>query len=181
MSEKTLRYAVGSTWYGMGTQGRMQAHTEDSPRFMATLPSAVSAIPSTLEAVGCFARGCGSTDCYGLLIVARELLMNAIVHGNRCDPAKEARLVILSMGPDLFDIVVKDEGAGFDYSALLPDVLASAGKARRFGYLLIEELADELEFARSGCSIRARVRGDANRIVDVESTIRKGIGMEGQP
>jgi anti-sigma regulatory factor (Ser/Thr protein kinase) len=178
MGHGIVRYSVGNNWYGMGKQEIMLAHTQDSPRFSAVLPSSVSIVPSTLEAVGCFAGRCGSTECYGLLIVTRELLMNAIVHGNRRDASKETRIVILSLGPDLFDIVVKDEGAGFDYSVVLGSIIAHPRPLRSCGYLLIDELADELEFARRGSSIRARVRGDANRVVDLEQTARIYMDME---
>ncbi len=179
MNEGPSRDELAANWRIALQDERMIPHTKDSPCFSASLPSSTSAVSQVLEAISCFARRCGSTGAWGLIIVSRELLMNAIVHGNRSDPRKEARILILSLGPDIYDIVVRDEGAGFDYS-VVRDAMGVCPAARQgSGYVLIEELADELEFAVKGSSVRARVRGDANRILDLADLRRRERGLEG--
>src|SRR5439155_4511031 len=42
-----------------------------------------------------------------------ESMINAIQHGNKCDPAKEATLKISSSG-DAIEVIVEDQGRGFE-------------------------------------------------------------------
>lgn len=71
--------------------------------------SEASRIPLILERVAQFARRQGVWDSDGLLLVVRELLMNAIQHGNGSDMARTAMIRVARRG-GLFEVQVDDEG-----------------------------------------------------------------------
>ena len=54
-------------------------------------------------------------DRIGLAV--REIAANAIVHGNRFDPAKKV-FVAVSRTPSRLEIAISDQGAGFDPNAV---------------------------------------------------------------
>lgn len=66
------------------------------------------------ESVRRFAREAGfdETDEYFIGLAAREVLVNAIKHGNRFDPAKKVGLRVFQDRGDLV-IEVTDQGSGF--------------------------------------------------------------------
>jgi serine/threonine-protein kinase RsbW len=70
-------------------------------------------------------------DLFGVRLAVEEALVNAVKHGNRGDPAKEARLRF-HVNPEFALIEVEDEGAGFD-PAQVPDPLAPENLERPSG------------------------------------------------
>jgi serine/threonine-protein kinase RsbW len=70
-----------------------------------------------LEQLG--VHGWSPSDIFAIHLAAEEALVNAIVHGNRLDPAKKVR-VSCHVSPELVRIEITDEGEGFDPS-IVPD------------------------------------------------------------
>lgn len=94
-------------------------------------------------------------DFYGnILIAVTEAVNNAIKHGNLSDPTKEVKLSVLDADNHL-EIVVSDEGSGFDYTSL-PDPTAPENieKEHGRGIFLMSSLADEVEFENGGNTVR---------------------------
>jgi anti-sigma regulatory factor (Ser/Thr protein kinase) len=113
-------------------------------------------IPVILEHVAQFARRQGIADTDGLVLVVRELLMNAILHGNESDCSRMALLRVAFQGSG-FEVQVDDEGEGFDYESLdlgLPEDPQSLTKR---GLVLAHELSESLSFERGGSRVRAMV------------------------
>jgi anti-sigma regulatory factor (Ser/Thr protein kinase) len=117
-------------------------------------------IASVLERVAQFARRLGQKDNNALLLVVRELLMNAIVHGNESKVSCTA-LVRVTRKREFFEVQVDDEGEGFDYEKLdldLPDdpqLFEGRGRAR--GLVIVHALSDALVFERGGRRVRTIV------------------------
>lgn len=86
-------------------------------------------------------------NSYWMGIALREALTNAIRHGNRLDPEKKVE-VALEVGPDAIDIVVEDEGGGFDPAAVedprAPDNLL---KTEGRGIFYMRKFMDKIEYA----------------------------------
>ncbi len=65
------------------------------------------------------AHGWAPSDIFAIHLAAEEAIVNAIVHGNKLDPAKKVRVCCV-VSADVARIEVTDEGAGFDPAAV-PD------------------------------------------------------------
>lgn len=86
-------------------------------------------------------------------VAFEEALRNAMIHGNRQDPAKKV-FIRTDIGEDHIEITVSDEGGGFDPDAI-PDpteddnLLKGSGR----GVYLIRHLMDEVRFEQGGCRV----------------------------
>jgi serine/threonine-protein kinase RsbW len=94
-----------------------------------------------------------------LHLALMEALANAVIHGNREDPAK---VVTVCAGCDRraeLLICVTDQGEGFDPSAL-PDPTAARNmhEGRGRGVFLMRRLVDEVEFNMGGRQVILRKR-----------------------
>ncbi|MBP7652171.1 ATP-binding protein [Candidatus Dependentiae bacterium] len=85
-----------------------------------------------------------------IMLAANEIILNAIVHGNKNDEKKKVNIV-LSIEPDKFQMIVTDNGEGFDYKNL-PDptdnefIFKESGR----GIYLTKIYFDELNFYLNG-------------------------------
>ena len=64
-----------------------------------------------LEQLG--VHGWSPSDIFAIHLAAEEAIVNAIVHGNKLDPAKVVRVACV-VSPTVARIEVTDEGPGFD-------------------------------------------------------------------
>jgi serine/threonine-protein kinase RsbW len=90
-------------------------------------------------------------------ISLRECMVNAVVHGNRYNARKKVHFCV-SHTPDRLEIVVGDEGEGFD-TGKLPDPLAEENILRQSGrgVLMMQAFMDEFQVSPrnpSGTEVR---------------------------
>jgi serine/threonine-protein kinase RsbW len=111
------------------------------PSDLSLLDGAVAEITAAIARTGCW------EDAESIDLALREALVNAIVHGNRCESQRTVRVcVAVYENCDLL-IAVKDSGSGFDPSRLAnpttaQNLLANHGR----GIFLMKQLMDEVEF-----------------------------------
>ena len=67
-------------------------------------------------------HGWSEAEIFGVHLAAEEALVNAIIHGNKLDPAKRVH-VACEVSTDRVWIEIRDEGDGFDPAAV-PDCTA---------------------------------------------------------
>jgi anti-sigma regulatory factor (Ser/Thr protein kinase) len=104
-----------------------------------------------------------------LSVVMRELLMNALDHGNQRETGRWIQCVVEQTSPGRFTVEVEDEGPGFDYRALdmtLPD---NPARVTRRGFVLVGALCDRVEFNEKGNRVKAWCAADR------EETLRNGL------
>ncbi len=106
----------------------------------------------------------GVTEPSALDLVLQELLVNAIRHGNRNEVSKVVKCRIASVEGRVFEIVVEDEGGGFDYRKLRMGLPKDPRRVDRRGYLLINALAERVEFNETGNRVTVRVRAEAPEV-----------------
>ena len=86
-----------------------------------------------------------------------ESMINAIQHGNKADPSKQATLRISSSG-DAIEIIVEDEGCGFTLDNVAdPTDKANLLKPSGRGILIIRSFMDEVDLLPregGGCRLR---------------------------
>ncbi|MBL8215783.1 MAG: ATP-binding protein [Bryobacterales bacterium] len=98
-----------------------------------TLPSRIEAIDGAEEAIRHYAASAGfdEGDQYFIGLAAREVLVNAIRHGNRFDAGKQV-LLGLAAADEQLTIEICDEGDGFQL-ADVADPLAPENLEKRSG------------------------------------------------
>jgi serine/threonine-protein kinase RsbW len=92
-----------------------------------------------------------SQECYGKILVSMlEAVNNAILHGNKSDPAKFVDIEMFSVNGDMV-IKVIDEGSGFN-PKMVPDptVAENLQELNGRGVFLMSRLADKLEYSKEG-------------------------------
>jgi anti-sigma regulatory factor (Ser/Thr protein kinase) len=133
----------------------MDVSESDDSLYMS-LVSETERVPLILERVAQFARRQGVADSDELLLVVRELLLNAIVHGNQSDRSRMALIRVACRG-SLFEVQVDDEGEGFDFESLVLGLPDNPMSLMKRGLVIVHELAEELTFERGGSRVRAIV------------------------
>lgn len=86
---------------------------------------------------------------YWMELSISESMINAIRHGNRCDPSKNAHLRISLNGSEL-EIIVEDQGTGFSLDSLAdPTETQNLLKPSGRGILIIRSFMDEVNLSVS--------------------------------
>jgi serine/threonine-protein kinase RsbW len=111
--------------------------------------------PEVLQAVAAemAAAGYPEDDVFGVSLALNEALLNAVLHGNGGDPAKQVR-VAYHVGPTQVAVEVEDEGPGFDPDTV-PDPRAPENLERLGGrgLLLMQAYLTSVRYDRQGNSV----------------------------
>ena len=124
-----------------------------SLRFGETIPATVPALEEVVQDIMALASEmkCGEEHFAEIELALREALANAVIHGNREDPAKKVEVRCFCQPDRGMLLVVEDEGAGFD-----PKEIPDPTEAERLfethgrGLFLIRRTMDRVRFSRSG-------------------------------
>ena len=87
-------------------------------------------------------------DHFMILLALREALTNAVIHGNRSNPAKSVTCMV-AIHPDRLEVVVQDQGPGFawqNHNWKLPPPSSESGR----GLAIIRACFEQVEFNASG-------------------------------
>jgi serine/threonine-protein kinase RsbW len=119
------------------------------------LPSDVRYIEESVELMArhCFAGYQASSRLrFRLQVTLSEALANAIICGNGQDPDKHVSIRAHS-APDHIELVVTDEGVGFDPDRVAPSGATEVESQCGRGLYLIRHLADRVAYNAEGNSI----------------------------
>ena len=143
--------------------------TFKQPRsFELTIPSRLEEMRAVHEVVNQAVQEYELSDelAHWIELTISESMINAIQHGNKADPSKQATLKISSDGQDL-EIIVEDQGCGFKLDKVAdPTDTANLLKPSGRGILIIRSFMDEVDLTQregGGCRLRMvkRIRGNA--------------------
>ena len=142
--------------------------TPKAPKsFELTIPSRLDEMVTVHALVGEAIKEYRLSDelAHWIELTISESMINAIQHGNKSDPTKEASLKISSDG-EMIEIIVEDEGRGFALDNVAdPTDGANLLKPSGRGILIIRSFMDEVVLSkREGGGSRLRMvkklRGD---------------------
>lgn len=141
----------------MVTAARVVPRDPDGPdHFRVELPTDVTQVGCVVDAVVscCTAVAAVSTRTqFRLCTVVAEAVANAMVNGNRNDPARRV-VVDIEFERNHIVIAVSDEGDGFDPNAVPDPTNDPAHQATRGrGLFMIRSLADHVAFNARGNTI----------------------------
>jgi serine/threonine-protein kinase RsbW len=105
----------------------------------------VNEVEAAANKMAC-AAGLSEDDCFHVTMAVREAAVNAVLHGNEYDPARQIAVNLENTGSDLV-FVIADQGKGLDPTTL-PDPLAPENLLRGTGrgIFLIRSFMDEVNF-----------------------------------
>jgi len=126
-----------------------------------SIPCEVDAIEPVIHLVmeGIREMKCVPESEFEVDLALREALANAVVHGCTRDTRKMVQLCVACDESQGILIVIRDPGSGFDPNAIPSPVLGqNIYSSHGRGVFLINQLMDEVRFARGGTEIRMRKR-----------------------
>jgi serine/threonine-protein kinase RsbW len=130
-------------------------------RLDVTIPGDPAAIDPLVERVLVLARetGCAEGKEFEIETALREALANAIRHGAGHDPGRPVQCAVACDKARGMIIIVRDPGPGFDPATIRHPLMGESLYAHHGrGIYLINQLMDEVQFARGGTEIRMRKR-----------------------
>jgi serine/threonine-protein kinase RsbW len=135
--------------------------TSQAPRsFALTIPSRLEELQAVHTLIGEAVEEYKLSEelAHWLELTISESMINAIRHGNCCDPSKSATLKISSNG-EVLEIIVEDQGAGFQLDSIAdPTDAANLLKPCGRGILIIRSFMDEVDLSyREGGGSRLRM------------------------
>jgi serine/threonine-protein kinase RsbW len=143
--------------------------TLKKPRsFELTIPSRLEEMEAVHELIGQAVKEYRLNDelAHWIELTISESMINAIQHGNKSDPAKQATLKISSTG-EAIEIIVEDQGCGFKLDMIAdPTDTANLLKPSGRGILIIRSFMDEVDLSQregGGCRLRMvkKIRGNS--------------------
>ena len=87
------------------------------------------------------------------ILFMRELINNAVEHGNKKDDAKTIKCSFENIKNKRFKITVSDEGEGFDYQNVNLKMGKDASELRSRGFPLINKYVDNILFEDNGATV----------------------------
>lgn len=118
------------------------------------IPSSPDAVHSAIEEIlSGLGDGLTTEAYYDLKLILSELFVNAMIHGNKSDPARNISVEYFFRHGKV-RLTITDEGGGFDPAGVC-DPLAADNilKISGRGLFLVRSLADSLEFNETGNSV----------------------------
>lgn len=124
------------------------------------LPSDPAAIPPFQQSIEAelSALKVSKPDRFAIQLSLEEALVNAVKHGNRCDPSKKVH-IRYAIRPDNFEVEISDEGPGFRPDTV-PDPLAAENMERPGGrgLLLMKHYMTEVAIVPPGNTLSMKRR-----------------------
>jgi len=114
------------------------------------LSSEMSLVDSVIRESQVYLKHYDISEFSNFKLVLRELLNNAIEHGNFNIREKIVKCKIEHIGNKRFKITVEDEGEGFKYDNLIMTLPEDPRQIRNRGFALINAFTDQIEFNKKG-------------------------------
>lgn len=115
------------------------------------MPATLRAVDEYCMALRRWAEPLGVPDLFGLELLLREALNNAVIHGCKQNPDRRV-ICAVRLRPGRLIIGVRDEGCGFDWKAAMtrdPDAGGCSGR----GVFIFNQYSDRVRFGARGNSV----------------------------
>lgn len=96
---------------------------------------------------------------FELKVILNELMINAIKHGNNCDPLKKVKTSVKITKGKYMVVLIEDEGEGYDYKLKcnktnVSDAFLEMKETGR-GLFIVSNLCDRIKFNKKGNKVIA--------------------------
>ncbi|KPA17954.1 Anti-sigma-factor antagonist [Candidatus Magnetomorum sp. HK-1] len=121
------------------------------------ISSEVKMINKTIKEIRNYLNEYDVEEDGNIVLILRELINNAIEHGNNNNSELTISISISHLKDQRFKIVVEDEGKGFDYYSVNYRVSEDPTQIRNRGLSLVNSFSDEIDFNDIGNMITVYV------------------------
>ena len=122
------------------------------------IASDISVLPSVMGHIHRLLLKITSHSDLNLMLVVRELLVNAISHGNGFQHEKLVHGRIDKIRENgTFRVQVEDHGDGFDFDSLDFSIPEDPRRLRKRGYVIVSALTERVSFNKTGNKVTAYV------------------------
>jgi anti-sigma regulatory factor (Ser/Thr protein kinase) len=137
----------------------MQPTERDKDHISLNIPSSVNSIGSAIKMLNQFLKqyDVSELSTTQATVVLRELMVNAITHGNKDDASSSIKIQLEHVRENEFKIMVEDMGAGFNYAAIDTHIPDNPKTIQNRGFALIKAYTNRFEFNRKGNCIAAYI------------------------
>lgn len=144
--------------------------TEEGTNFVTfAISSEMKMVDRIINTLADFVASQGDGSYSDMKLVARELLINAIEHGNRNNPEKSVNCRIEKIASNRFKVEIADEGEGFDHASLKMGMPGIHDSERKRGLPLVNTLSDELVFNEKGNAVTVFVSTESSSSFKMET------------
>lgn len=91
-----------------------------------------------------------TSELSNLNLVLRELVNNAVEHGNKSNEEKTVACTVTHLGNKRFKIDVEDQGDGFQHNMIDWEIPLDPRQTRNRGFALINTFSDQIKFNDKG-------------------------------
>lgn len=123
---------------------------EQNDAVVFTLSSEMHLVDNVIKESQRFLRQFDISEFSGFKLVLRELLNNAVEHGNYNISDRTVSCRLERIGEKRFKVSVQDEGKGFDYDKLVMTLPEDPRQIRNRGYALVNAFSDQINFNDRG-------------------------------
>jgi len=137
-------------------QNRAEIGLESEQKYFR-LPSSTQSIGPAIQELNRFLKryNVSELSTTQATIILRELMVNAITHGNKGNAAFPVNVLLEHVKGNTFKIVVEDMGSGFNYAAIDTCIPDNPKSIPNRGYALIKAYSDHFEFNDKGNRVEA--------------------------
>jgi serine/threonine-protein kinase RsbW len=114
-------------------------------------------------------------------VVLRELLTNAVVHGNRLIPDRTVFCAVYRLSPESYEILVRDQGNGFDFLQVNTSLPGNPQHLQKRGYVLINALTELLTFNEKGNEVSVIFNASSAGLPEYAGSEEKDDAVTGSP
>jgi anti-anti-sigma factor len=129
--------------------------TENPGVLQFTISSEMPLVDRVVAQAKDFLTANGTVHHTEFAVVMRELLINAIEHGNGKDRTRKVQCAVAHLGGVRWQITVIDEGAGFDWQNTGHEMPADGAAPRSRGLALVHAFTDQVEYKGAGNEVDA--------------------------
>jgi anti-anti-sigma factor len=112
--------------------------------------SEIKMVNRIIKDIRSFLQNYGVEEDSNIILILRELINNAIEHGNKKEKDLIVSVSITHLSDKRFKIVVEDEGDGFDFNSINYRMSDDPTQIRNRGLCLVNSFSDEIEFNEFG-------------------------------
>lgn len=130
---------------------------EENNRLQITISSELQLVDKVLDCFEPHTQDLESSQIFALKLITKELLCNAISHGNQNQIEKTVTVIFTRLSNRLF-LQVEDQGQGFQTKNIDWEISQDATNPRNRGLAMVNHYADSIDFNSSGTQISTWIK-----------------------